>query len=119
MSSKRKNKLNGFIGPLSFKSEYRTLQLNDLTKGSTKGSFSGNAGYVSLGWFINGENEPWRNGLPAAVTPKRLFVFGKGGTGAFQVLSRYDWLEWISDCWKRVLWIRPNIPIRPPVMPLV
>ncbi len=80
-------------GPLSLKSEYMTLQLNDLTKGTTTGSFSGNAGYVSLGWFITGENEPWRNGLPAAVTPKKPFVFGKGGTGAFQVLARYDWLD--------------------------
>ena len=28
-----------------------------------------------------------------AVTPKNPFVFGKGGTGAFQLLGRYEWLE--------------------------
>jgi len=81
------------VGPVSLKSEYMSLQLNNLTKGKTTGSFSGNSGYASLGWFITGENEPWKNGLPQAVTPKNPFVFGKGGTGAFQVLARYDWLE--------------------------
>jgi phosphate-selective porin OprO and OprP len=81
------------VGPVSLKSEYMTLQLNDLTKGKTRGSFSGNAGYVSLGWLITGENEPWKNGLPAAITPKNPFVFGKGGRGAFQILARYDWLD--------------------------
>lgn len=81
------------IGPVSLKSEYVTLQLNDLKRGTTTGSFSGNSGYVTLGWFLTGEEEPWRNGLPQAITPKNPFVFGKGGTGALQLLARYDWLE--------------------------
>lgn len=81
------------IGPFSLKGEYVNLQLNDLKRGTTKGSFSGNSGYATLSWFLTGEQEPWRNGLPQAVTPKSRFVFGKGGTGAWQILARYDWLE--------------------------
>ena len=81
------------VGPVSLKSEYANLQLNDLRNGSKSGSFGGNAGYVSLGWFLTGEHEPWRNGLPQAVTPKHPFVFGKGGTGAFWIGGRYEWLD--------------------------
>ena len=81
------------IGPVSLKSEYATLQLNNLSNGKTSGNFSGNSGYVTLGWFLTGEHEPWKNGLPQAITPKSPFVFGKGGTGAFQILGRYEWLE--------------------------
>lgn len=81
------------LGPVSLKGEYVTMQLNDLKRGTTTGSFSGNAGYATVGWFLTGEQEPWRNGLPQAITPKSPFVFGKGGTGAFQILARYDWLE--------------------------
>ncbi len=81
------------FGPVSLKSEYAVLQLNNLNNGKTTGSFSGNSGYVTLGWFLTGEHEPWKNGLPQAITPKNPFVFGKGGTGAFQLLGRYEWLE--------------------------
>jgi phosphate-selective porin OprO and OprP len=81
------------VGPVSLKTEYDTLQLNDLRLVNKTGSFSGNAGYVTLGWFLTGEHEPWKNGLPQAVTPKNPFVFGKGGTGAFELLGRYDWLD--------------------------
>ena len=85
------------IGPVSLKSEYATLQLNDLRNGNKTGSFGGNAGYASVGWFLTGEHEPWKNGLPRAVTPKSPFVFGKGGTGAFQLLGRYEWLDMDKD----------------------
>ncbi len=81
------------IGPVSIKGEYVTLQLNDLRNGNKTGSFSGNAGYATVGWFLTGEHEPWKNGLPQAITPKSPFVFGKGGTGAFEILGRYDWLD--------------------------
>lgn len=81
------------VGPVSLKSEYVTLQLNDLRNGNKSGSFTGNAGYASVGWFLTGEHEPWKNGLPQAITPKSPFVFGRGGTGAFQLLGRYEWLD--------------------------
>jgi len=81
------------VGPVSLKGEYVTLQLNDLRNGTKTGSFSGNAGYASLGWFLTGEHEPWRNGLPQQISPKKPFVFGKGGYGAFQLLARYEWLD--------------------------
>jgi phosphate-selective porin OprO and OprP len=81
------------FGTVSLKAEYASLQLNDLKKGPTTGSFSGNSGYANFGWFLTGEKEPWKNGLPQAITPKSPFVFGKGGTGAYQILARYDWLE--------------------------
>ena len=81
------------VGPVSLKSEYAALQLNNLSNGKTTGNFGGNSGYVTLGWFLTGEHEPWKNGVPQAITPKNPFVFGKGGTGAFQLLGRYEWLE--------------------------
>ncbi len=81
------------IGPVSIKGEYVTLQLNDLRNGNKTGSFSGNSGYATVGWFLTGEHEPWKNGIPQAITPKSPFVFGKGGTGAFEILGRYDWLD--------------------------
>jgi phosphate-selective porin OprO and OprP len=81
------------FGPVYLLSEYATLQLNDLAYNNINGSFSGNSGYATLGWFLTGEQLPWKNGLPGGVVPKNPFVFGKGGTGAFQLLGRYDWLE--------------------------
>jgi phosphate-selective porin len=82
------------VGPLSLKSEYANLQLNNLTNSkNVTGNFSGNSGYVTLGWFLTGEHEPWKNGLPQAVTPKNPFVFGKGGIGAIQLVGRYEWLS--------------------------
>ncbi len=81
------------VGPVSLKSEYDTLQLNGLNNGKTTANFGGNSGYVSLGWFLTGEQQPWKDGLPQAVTPTNPFVFGKGGTGAIQLVGRYEWLE--------------------------
>ena len=81
------------VGPVSLKGEYMSLQLNDLSYGTKRGSFNNNAGYVSLGYFFTGEKEPWKNGLPQQIIPNNPFIFGKGGSGAFQILGRYEWLE--------------------------
>ena len=81
------------VGPLSLKSEYAVLQMEGLNNGKTTANLGGNSGYVTLGWFLTGEQEPWKNGLPQGVTPKNPFVFGQGGTGAIQLVGRYEWLE--------------------------
>jgi phosphate-selective porin OprO/OprP len=89
------------IGPVSLKSEYMTMQLNDLTFNKQKASFDNTAGYVSLGWFLTGEEEPWRNGLPQQITPKKPFKLGKAGyCGAFQLVGRYEWIEMDPDILK-------------------
>jgi phosphate-selective porin OprO and OprP len=88
------------IGPVSLKSEYMTMQLNDLSYNRRKASFTNSAGYVSLGWILTGEEEPWRNGLPQQITPKRPFVFGKDGCGAFQLVGRYEWIDMDQDILK-------------------
>ena len=66
------------IGPVSLKSEYATLQLNDLRNGNQTGSFGGNAGYASMGWFLTGEHEPWKNGLPQGCHPQKPLRLRQG-----------------------------------------
>jgi phosphate-selective porin OprO and OprP len=101
-----RNRLGGelawMIGPVSLKSEYMTMQLNDLSYNKQKASFDNSAGYVSLGWFLTGEEEPWRNGLPQQITPKKPFKLGKPGyCGAFQLGGRYEWIDMDPDILKR------------------
>jgi phosphate-selective porin OprO/OprP len=93
-----RNRLGGelawMIGPVSLKSEYMSLQMNDLTYNKKKASFNNTAGYASLGWFLTGEEEPWRDGLPRQITPKKPFKLGKDGyCGAFQLVGRYEWID--------------------------
>ena len=100
-----RNRLGGelawMIGPVSLKSEYMTMQLNDLTYNKKKASFDNTAGYVSLGWFLTGEEEPWRDGLPRQITPKKPFKLGKSGyCGAFQLAGRYEWIDMDPDILK-------------------
>jgi phosphate-selective porin OprO/OprP len=100
-----RNRLGGelawMIGPVSLKSEYMTMQLNDLTFNKKKASFDNTAGYASLGWFITGEEEPWRDGLPRQITPKKPFKLGKSGyCGAFQLVGRYEWIDMDPDILK-------------------
>jgi phosphate-selective porin OprO and OprP len=100
-----RNRLGGelawLMGPVSLKSEYMSLQMNDLTYNKQKASFENTAGYVSLGWFLTGEEEPWRNGLPQQITPKKPFKLGKPGyCGAFQLVGRYEWIDMDPDILK-------------------
>ena len=118
-----RNRLGGelawLVGPVSLKSEYMTLQLNDLTFNKKKASFTNTAGYVSLGWFLTGEEEPWRDGLPRQITPKKPFKLGKPGyCGALQLVGRYEWIEMDQNILNRDLPTPPNIPTRPPGIPL-
>lgn len=50
-------------------------------------------GYVELGWFLTGESRGYRNGRWERTRVRRGGAIEEGGSGAFQIVARYDRLD--------------------------
>jgi len=78
---------------LSVKAEYIDMSLDGVSDGTQTADFNNQAGYVSAAYFLTGEHEPWKDGIPQRITPKHPFTLGKGGWGALQLLARHEWVD--------------------------
>ena len=81
--------LAGVFGPFSFQSEYFQADL-DRSGGTADADFDGY--YAQAGYFITGENRPYKgkSGKFGRVKPISPFSLKNGGTGAVELLARYE-----------------------------
>jgi phosphate-selective porin OprO/OprP len=77
-------------GPLHAAAEAHWLRAT-LAGSSDSPTFFG--GYVELGWFLTGESRGYRNGRWDRTRVRRGGAIEEGGSGAFQVIARYDRLD--------------------------
>lgn len=77
------------LGPISLHGEYGHLEI-DRFKGFR--DISADGFYVYGSWFLTGETRPFRNGNFDRLRPRNDFS-NKGGTGAIELLLRYDDLD--------------------------
>lgn len=92
--------LSWFLGPFSIKSEWMTLRMNDLYLGNRKEDFHADAGYISLSYFLTGEQQPFKNGVARRIIPKKIFDPHKKTWGAWQLVARYGFLDAEGDIFK-------------------
>ena len=78
----------GVLGPFSLTGEYGhlTADRGDLP------DYKADGFYVYGSWFVTGETRPFKNGNFDRVRPLNPFS-NKGGTGAIELLLRYDELD--------------------------
>ena len=93
--------LSWFLGPFSLKGEWMGLRLDDLYLGNQKEDFNADAGYISLSYFITGEQQPFKKGITGRVIPKNNFEPEKKTWGAWQVVARYGFLDGEKDIFRR------------------
>jgi phosphate-selective porin OprO/OprP len=79
------------IGGLTVMSEYNTTEVARST--GAEPTFDG--GYVSLGYFLTGEQREYnaKRGVMGRLKPKSAFDLGGEGMGAFEVAARYNRLD--------------------------
>ncbi len=70
-------------GPFSIAAEYMTANVNAVEK-DDDADFDGY--YLSAGWFLTGENRPFKNGAWERVKPKSAY-------GAWELVTRYSYLD--------------------------
>ncbi len=77
------------FGPFSFQSEYFKTDISR-SNGNTGASFNGY--YAQAGLFLTGETRPYKgkSGKFSRVKPKSPFDLKNGGTGAWEILARYE-----------------------------
>ncbi len=99
----------GIFGPFYVNGEAQWLSADAYAPGSTAtglGVFSGGnsaitpasdpgffGGYVEAGWFITGETRGYKKGEGVWNRTKVRNPVGKGGSGAFQLAARYDYID--------------------------
>ena len=93
--------LSWFLGPFSLKGEWMTLRMDDLYLGNQKEDLNADAGYISLSYFITGEQQPFKKGVLGRVIPKKNFDPDKKTWGAWQLVARYDFLDAERDIFKK------------------
>jgi len=83
--------LAGVFGPVHLQAEWQQSWLDQHDGKSL--SFWGT--YVSGGWFLTGESRPYKTsrGVWGRVKPKNPFDPGSGKWGAFEVASRFSYLN--------------------------
>lgn len=77
------------VGPFSFQSEYFMTDVSR-SGGNQNADFDGY--YVQAGWFITGETRPYKgkSGNFNRVKANSPFSLKNGGTGAWEVLARFE-----------------------------
>ena len=99
----------GIFGPFYVNGEAQWLSANAYAPGTTATGIDifagGNSaitpasdpgffgGYVEAGWFITGETRGYKKGEGVWNRTKVLKPVGKGGSGAFQLAARYDYID--------------------------
>ena len=91
--SRYSTELSWFLGPFSLKGEWMTLRMDDLYLGNQKEDLNADAGYISLSYFITGEQQPFKKGVLGRVIPKKNFDPDKKTWGAWQLVARYDFFD--------------------------
>ena len=84
--------LAGTLGPLSLSGEYLNADVSR-DNGFSDASFDGY--YAQAGWFITGEQRPYSasKGTFGRVKPNNPFSLSNGGTGAVELVARYENLD--------------------------
>lgn len=83
------------VGPFSAQAEYMHA-FNNAVHGSNQ-NFDGY--YVMVSYFITGENRPYKtsDGIFDRVQPKKNFLDGGNGPGAFEVAVRYSAVDFTDE----------------------
>lgn len=84
--------LAGVFGPFSFQSEYFVTDVNR-DDGNADASFDGY--YAQAGLFLTGESRPYKGktGNFGRVKPNSPFSLKDGGSGAWEVVARYEHVD--------------------------
>lgn len=93
--------LSWFLGPFSIKGEWMALGMDDLWLGNQKEDFRADAGYISLSYFLTGEQQPFKKGIIGRIIPKKNFDPHKRTWGAWQLIARYGFLDTERDIFKK------------------
>lgn len=84
------------LGPLTLKGEWIRVDLEDLKNQLGEShDLSMNGGYVSLAWFLTGEEQQFdvSQAVFKRTKPKKIFDPSKGLWGAVQLVGRYESLN--------------------------
>lgn len=89
-------------GPFSLKAEYVRTEFGDVknTKTGVVEDYDINAYYITLGYFLTGEEKAWKQGNFSRTKPRKNFDPFKGTWGAWEVLFRYSRLDADKDLFK-------------------
>ena len=82
----------GVFGPFSAQAEYFNA---DVSRDNNMSDVDFDGYYAQAGWFITGESRPYsgKSGKFGRVKPKSPFDLKKGGTGAVELVARYENLD--------------------------
>ena len=84
------------LGPLALKGEWMRVDLDGLKNPLGEShDLSMHGGYVSMGYFLTGEEEQFdvSQAVFKRIKPKRIFDPSKGLWGAVQLVARYEYLD--------------------------
>ncbi len=84
-------------GPLSLSGEWIKVQMDNLSVGSQQGDFGISGYYLALSYFLTGEEQTFKNGMTAPITPKSSFDPDKDTWGAWQLVARYGQVDIDED----------------------
>jgi len=87
------------VGPMTLKGEWMRVDLADLKNPVGEShDLSMNGGYVSLSYFLTGEEQQFdvSQAIFKRIKPKKIFDPSKGLWGAIQLVGRYEYLN-LSD----------------------
>jgi phosphate-selective porin OprO/OprP len=87
------------VGPMTIKGEWMRVDLEDLKNPlGERHDLSMKGGYVSLSYFLTGEEQQFdvSQAIFKRIKPKRIFDPSKGLWGAVQLVGRYEYLD-VSD----------------------
>ncbi|MEE8295709.1 MAG: porin [Sphingomonadales bacterium] len=86
-----------FKGPFNLVGELGFLKADLVTpmQGQSDPTFWG--GHVTVGYFLTGEDSPYNPKNGTYIRPKVKNPVFKGGSGAIQVIARYDYLDLVDN----------------------
>lgn len=79
--------LAAIFGPVTFQGEYFNA---DVSRDNGNADVDLDGYYAQAGWFLTGEQRPYKKGTFKRVKPKSPFSLKNGGWGAWEVLARYE-----------------------------